>query len=128
MNHVTICGNLTRDVELRYANNEKPMCTFGVAISKRTRDEHGQWVDGETSFFDVVQFGPPAEHLAETCRKGDRVFVSGRLEQRSWETPDGDKRSKIQIIAEASGPELKWNPIHADAVAKTQQRLDEEPF
>jgi single-strand DNA-binding protein len=106
---VTIIGNCTRDPELRYTNGGMQVAGFGVAINQRRRNnDTGQWEDGETSYFDVTCFRELAENVAESISKGTRVIVSGTLRQRSWETPDGDKRSKVEIIADEVGPSLRW--------------------
>ncbi len=108
-NAVTIVGNCTRDPELRYTNGGMQVAGFGVAINQRRRNnETGQWEDGETSYFDVTCFRELAENVAESVSKGTRVIVSGTLRQRSWETPDGDRRSKVEIIADEVGPSLRW--------------------
>jgi single-strand DNA-binding protein len=107
-NSVTITGNCTRDPELRYTNNGMQIATFGVAINQRKRNDSGQWEDGETSYFDVTCFRELAENVAESVSKGTRVIVAGNLKQRSWETPDGDRRSKVEIIADEVGPSLRW--------------------
>ena len=108
-NAVTIIGNCTRDPELRYTNGGMQVAGFGVAINQRRRNnDTGQWEDGETSYFDVTCFRELAENVAESISKGTRVIVSGTLRQRSWETPDGDKRSTVEIIADEVGPSLRW--------------------
>jgi single-strand DNA-binding protein len=108
-NAVTIIGNCTRDPELRYTNSGMQVASFGVAINQRRRNnDTGQWEDGETSYFDISCFRELAENVAESVSKGTRVIVSGTLRQRSWETPDGDKRSKVEIIADEVGPSLRW--------------------
>ena len=70
--------------------------------------QDGQWRDGDTSFLKVNVWRGQAEHLADSLSKGDRVMVTGRLRQRSWETPDGDKRSVTEIEADEVGASLKW--------------------
>ena len=60
------------------------------------------------SFFDVVCWREMAENVSESLTKGARVLVTGRLEQRSWDSPDGDRRSKIEIVADEIGPSLRW--------------------
>jgi single-strand DNA-binding protein len=71
-------------------------------------DVTGQWKDADTSFFDVTAWRSLAENIAETLTQGTRVVVVGRLRTNSWETPEGDKRSKVEIEAEEVGPSLKW--------------------
>jgi single-strand DNA-binding protein len=108
-NQVVIVGNLTRDPELRYTPNGAALVKFGVAVSRRFKDDAtGQWKDAETSFFDVTAWRQLAENVAETLTQGARVVVVGRLRTNSWETPEGDKRSKVEIEAEEIGPSLKW--------------------
>src|SRR5919199_5745447 len=107
-NQVVIVGNLTRDPELRYTPNGSALVKFGVAVSRRIRDESGQWKDVETSFLDVTAWRTLAENVAESLTQGSRVVVVGRLRTNTWETPEGDKRSKVEIEAEEVGPSLKW--------------------
>jgi single-strand DNA-binding protein len=108
-NQVTIVGNLTRDPELRYTPNGAALVKFGVAVSRRYKDEAtGQWKDAETSFFDVTAWRQLAENVAESLTQGSRVVVVGRLRTNSWETPEGEKRSKIEIEADEVGPSLRW--------------------
>ena len=108
-NQVVIVGNLTRDPELRYTPNGAALVKFGVAVSRRVKDDAtGQWKDAETSFFDVTAWRSLAENVAETLTQGSRVVVVGRLRTNSWETPEGERRSKVEIEAEEIGPSLKW--------------------
>lgn len=118
-NSVTITGNCTRDPELRYTNNGMQIATFGVAINQRKRNDSGQWEDGETSYFDVTCFRELAENVAESVSKGTRVIVAGTLKQRSWETPDGDKRSKIEVIADEVGPSLRWATASVERMGRS---------
>ncbi|HEX8100336.1 MAG TPA: single-stranded DNA-binding protein [Actinomycetota bacterium] len=107
-NQVTIVGNVTRDPELRYTPNGSALVKFGVAVSRRVRDESGQWKDADTSFFDVTAWRSLAENIAESITQGSRVVVVGRLRTNSWETPEGERRSKVEIEAEEVAPSLKW--------------------
>lgn len=119
-NAVTIVGNCTRDPELRYTNGGMQVAGFGVAINQRRRNnETGQWEDGETSYFDVTCFRELAENVAETISKGTRVIVSGTLRQRSWETPDGDRRSKVEIVADEVGPSLRWATASVERMGRS---------
>jgi len=61
-----------------------------------------------TSFFDIVSYGTLAENVSESLQRGSRIMVTGRLEQRSWETQEGEKRSKVEVIADEIGPSLRW--------------------
>jgi single-strand DNA-binding protein len=108
-NQVVIVGNLTRDPELRYTPNGAALVKLGVAVSRRVKDDAtGQWRDAETSFFNVTAWRTLAENVAESLTQGSRVVVVGRLRTNSWETPEGEKRSVVEIEAEEVGPSLKW--------------------
>ena len=107
-NQITIVGNLTDDPELRYTPNGAAVMNFSVAVTPRIRDEGGAWKDGETSFFRVNAWRTLAENAAESLTRGARVLVVGRLRQRSWETPEGERRSVVEIEADELGPSLKW--------------------
>ena len=101
-NNVDLCGNLTRDAELRFTPGGMAVASFGLAVNRRTQDRQTQEWKEQTSFFDVVSYGTLAENVSESLQRGARVMVQGRLEQRSWETQDGEKRSKIELL-NASG-------------------------
>ena len=105
-NTVSIVGNVTRDPELRFTPSGAPVCTFGVAWNRRY-ERSGEQVE-ETSFFDITCWRSLAENVAESITKGTRVIVYGRLDQRSWETPEGERRHKVEIIADEVAPSLRW--------------------
>ena len=106
---LTITGNLTADPELRFTGTGLAVAAFTVAASRRVYDqESGQWQDGDTLFLRCSAWRNLAEHAAETLEKGMRVIVTGRLKQRSYETPEGDKRTVYEVDVEDLGPSLKW--------------------
>jgi single-strand DNA-binding protein len=107
-NTVVLVGNVTRDPELRFTPSGQPTATFGLAVNRRWQNRQTQEWEEATSFFDVVCWRDLAENAAESLAKGARVLVTGRLEQRSWETNDGEKRSKIEVVADEVGPSLRW--------------------
>ena len=107
-NHVSIVGNLTRDPELRFTPSGQATATFGVAVNRRWQNRQNQEWEEATSFFDVVCWGQLAENAAQSLSKGTRVLVSGRLDQRSWETSERERRSKIEITADEVAPSLRW--------------------
>jgi single-strand DNA-binding protein len=78
-----------------------------VAVTQRIQQD-GAWRDDDTSFLKVNVWRGQAEHLTDSLAKGDRVMVTGRLRQRSWETPEGEKRSVTEIEADEVGASLKW--------------------
>ncbi|HEX6311069.1 MAG TPA: single-stranded DNA-binding protein [Acidimicrobiia bacterium] len=107
-NTVTIVGNLTRDPELRYTPSGQANATFGVAVNRRWMNRQTNEWEERVSFFNVVCWREMADNVAESLAKGSRVVVTGRLEQRSWETENGDKRSVVEIVADEVGPSLRW--------------------
>ena len=107
-NQVTVIGNLTDDPELRYTPNGAAVCKFRIAVNRRMPDGAGGWKDGEASYFSVNCWRSLAENVAETLTRGANVIVVGRLQQRSWETQDGEKRTVIEIEADEVGPSLRW--------------------
>ena len=107
-NNVTIIGNCTRDPELRFTPSGMAVATFGVAVNRRWQNRSTNEWEEAVSFFDVTAWQQLAENVAESVQKGTRVIVTGRLDQRSWETQDGEKRSKIEIVADEIGPSLRY--------------------
>ena len=107
-NSVTIVGNLTRDPELRYTPSGAAQCSFGLAVNRRWQNRQTQEWEEQVSFFDITCWAQLGQNVADTLVKGSRAIVTGRLEQRSWETDQGDKRSKVEIIADEVGPSLRW--------------------
>jgi single-strand DNA-binding protein len=107
-NTVVVVGNLTDDPELRFTPQGVAVANFRLAVSRRVKDEGGQWKDGETSFFRVSCWRQLAENVAESLTRGSRTMVAGRLRMRQWETQEGEKRSVVEIEADEVGPSLKW--------------------
>jgi single-strand DNA-binding protein len=116
-NQVTLVGNLTDDPELRFTPNGTAVASFRLAVTPRVRDGDS-WKDGDTSFVRVNIWRKQAEHAAETLQKGTRCIVIGRLRSRSWETPEGEKRSVTEVEADEVGPSLKF------ATAKVEKATD----
>jgi single-strand DNA-binding protein len=113
-NSVTLVGNLTDGPELRFTPNGTAVASIRLAVTSRIR-EGDSWKVGETSFFRVNVRRDLAEHVAESLSKGDRAVVVGRLRARSWETPEGERRSVVEVEADEIGPSLKF------ATAKPQR-------
>ncbi len=139
-NHITIAGTVGRDPELRYTPSGATVASFGVAVNRRWK-RGDEWQE-ETSWFDVKCWKQMAENVAESIHRGTRVIVTGRLEQRSWETDNGEKRSKVEIIADEIAPSLRWataqvhkiereqasRPSGGNAKPAATYSADEEPF
>ncbi len=105
---ITIVGNVTRDPELRFTPSGQANTRFGVAVNRRWMDRKTNEWQESTSFFDVVCWQEMAENASESLPKGSRVVVTGRLEQRSYDDKDGNRRSVVEIIADEIGPSLRY--------------------
>jgi single-strand DNA-binding protein len=133
---VSLVGNLTDDPEVRFTPAGTQVGSFRLAVTPRVR-EGDTWKDGETSFFRVNVWRELAANAAESLSKGDRVLVTGRLKARSWETPEGERRSVVEVEAEEVGPSLKWATATPQRTSRTRagngpskggQFNDEPPF
>ncbi len=118
-NHVSITGNLTRDPELRFTPSGQATTSFGVAVNRRWQNRQTQEWEEATSFFDVVCWAQLAENAAQSLGRGSRVIVTGRLDQRSWENQEGERRSKIEITADEVAPSLRWATV---TITKNERR------
>jgi single-strand DNA-binding protein len=107
-NNVTVIGNVTRDPELRFTPTGQAVANFGLAVNRRWQNRQTSEWEEAVSFFDITCWAQLGENVSESFTKGSRVIVTGRLDQRSWETQDGDKRSKVEIVADEVGPSLRW--------------------
>jgi single-strand DNA-binding protein len=112
--NVTLVGNITRDPELRFTAGGFPRAQFGLAVNRVRTDRATNERIEETSFFNIVLLGSLAENTAQSLGKGARVIVTGRLEQRSWETQDGEKRTVVEVVADEVGPSLRWATAQVD--------------
>ena len=99
INRVVLVGNLTRDPELRHTPSGTAVCNLRLAVNTRRKDETGQWVD-KPNYFDITVWGNQGERCAQYLTKGRPVAVDGRLEWREWETPEGNKRQAVDIVAD----------------------------
>jgi len=131
INRVVISGNLTRDPELRALPSGTSVLALGIAVNDRRKNqETGQWEE-VPNFFDVSIFGARADALSRFLSKGAKVAIEGRLRWHQWETPQGDKRSKVDIIAD----EIEFltsrdgsAPYAAPEPAASEEPGDEIPF
>jgi single-strand DNA-binding protein len=119
-NTVELVGNITRDPELRFTPSGAAVANFGLAVNRRWRNQQTNEWEEQVSFFDIVCWRELAENVSESLTKGTRIMVSGRLDQRSWETENGDKRSKVEVVADEIGPSLRW----ATAQVSRNERRD----
>ena len=115
-NSVTLFGNLTKDPELRYTPSGAGVASFGLAVNRRYQ-VNGEWQE-QVSFFNIVAWRDLGENAAASLSKGMRVIVTGRLEQRSYETKDGEKRSVTEVRADELGPSLRWAQAQVERISR----------
>lgn len=126
-NTTTVTGNLTREPEIRYTRDGHATTTLGVAVNRRWQDRETKEWEESTSFFDVVCWRELAENAALSLAKGMRVMVTGRLEQRSWENEEGERRSKVEIVAEEIGPSLRFATAEVQRTERRTAPADADP-
>ncbi len=107
-NTVTVVGNLVEDPELRFTPSGVAMAKLRLAVNRRWFDRNINDFQEEVSFFTATCWRDMAENVSESLRKGTRVLVNGRLQQRSWETEQGERRSVVEITIDEIGPSLRW--------------------
>ena len=120
---ITLVGNLTREPEIRYTREGQATTTLGVAVNRRWQDRVTKAWEESTSFFDVVCWRELAEHAALSLVKGSRVVVTGRLEHRTWESEEGEHRSKVEVVADDLGPSLRFATAE---VQRTERKAAED--
>jgi single-strand DNA-binding protein len=98
LNKVMLAGRLTRDPEMRYAG-EAPVANLGLAVNRRYKDKTGEWKD-DTCFVNVVFWRKQAELVNQYLKKGSAVLVEGRLQSRSWDTKEGEKRNTLEVLGD----------------------------
>jgi single-strand DNA-binding protein len=124
-NKVLLLGNLTRDPELRYLPSQTAVVEFGLAINRRYKGQDGSMKD-ETCFVDCQAFSKTAENINKYCKKGNPLFVEGRLTFDSWTAQDGSKRSKLRVTVETM--QLLGSPNRGGAQAAASEGVStEEP-
>lgn len=116
---LTLVGNLTAAPELRFTQSGAAVVSFTVASTPRSYDKNtDRWVDGEALFMRCTAWRQLAENVTESLDRGDRVMVTGRLVQRSFETKEGEKRTVMELQVEEVGPSLKWATAKVSRVGR----------
>lgn len=120
---LTIVGNLTADVELRYTQNGVPVANGTIASTPRTFDRQAnEWKDGEALFMRFSIWKQPAEHAAGSLTKGTRVIATGKLKQRSYQDREGNQRTSIELEVDEIGPSLRYATAQVTRVGQNQDR------
>jgi single-strand DNA-binding protein len=133
-NRVVLLGNLTRDPQLRYLPSQTPVVDFGMAMNRKFKTQSGEQRD-ETTFVDCSAFGRTAEIINQYCKKGNLLFIEGRLRYEQWEDKQGGgKRSKlsvhvenVQLMPRGAGqapPGANYAPTESDADASTSTPIN----
>ncbi len=132
-NKIILIGNLTRDPEIRYTPQGTSVCNFGIAVNRKYK--HGDEMKEEVTFINVVVFGKQADTCGQYLNKGSAVLVEGRLQERRWETEEGQKRSKHEVVAQTvrflsrkQGPADTHMPGGGEESAPPDETTDLEPF
>jgi single-strand DNA-binding protein len=117
---ITVVGNLTDDPELRFTPSGAAVAKFRVASTPRFLDKQtNEWKDGDPLFLTCTVWRQAAENVAESLQRGARVVVTGRLEQRSWETEQGEKRSIVEIVADDVSASLRFATAEVHKVERS---------
>lgn len=97
VNRVTLVGRLGKDPELRYSPSGQAVARFSLATDENRKDPQGNWTQ-ETTWHNIVLFGQTAERAGEMLKKGNLVYIEGRISQRQWEDKEGQKRTSFEIL------------------------------
>jgi single-strand DNA-binding protein len=116
---ITVIGNLTADPELRFTPSGAAVASFTIASTPRSFDKAtSEWKDGEALFLRCSIWRQAAESVCESLTRGMRVIAQGRLQQRSYETREGDKRTVIELQVDEIGPSLKYATAKVNRAAR----------
>jgi single-strand DNA-binding protein len=100
INKVILVGNLGRDPEMRYTQNQVPVCTFSMATSETYKDRTSGERITQTEWHNIVLWRGLAETANQYLRKGSQVYIEGKLQTRSWEDQSGQKRYTTEIVGD----------------------------
>ena len=120
-NRVVLAGNLTRDPELRFTQEGVPVAGFGLAVNRvKSKSE-------AVDFFNVSAWRELGERVANYKKKGDPVLIEGRLQYRTWQTPDGTKRSAVDVVADNVQFLRRGGTLQTEAEAEVSTSANEAP-
>lgn len=128
-NKIILIGNLTRDPEVRYTPQGTSVCNFGIAVNRRYKQ--GDETKKEVTFINVVVFGKQADTCGQYLNKGSAVLVEGRLQERRWETEEGQQRSKHEVVAQNVrflSKKTDTAPTEGEGIVPPEETTDLEPF
>lgn len=124
--YTTIVGNLTADPELRFTQSGAAVVSFTVASTPRIFDrQSGEWKDGDALFMRCNAWRQVAENVSESLFRGNRVLVTGRLKQRSFENKEGERRTVVELEVEEVGPSLRYATAKVSKVSRSSEAGDD---
>ena len=118
---ITLTGRLGSDPELRFSPSGTAIVRLSIVTSRRTKNDHGEWADADTTWWDCTGFRQLAENAAESLAKGMAVIAVGRIVQENWEDKEGQKRSKLAVRLDAIGPDLNRATARVEKTNSQQQ-------
>ena len=128
LNKVTLIGNITKDIELKALPSGMKVASFGLATNRTWIDSNGGKKES-VDFHNIISFGKQAEVIAQYCKKGDQLFIEGRIQTRSWENKEGNKQYKTEIILESfqfgNKNEKVGQPVEKPEVVEDTTAIDE---
>lgn len=120
---VTIIGNLVADPELRFTPAGVAVANFTIASTPRHFDRsRNEWVDDDALFLRCTLWREPAEHIVESFIRGTRVIAQGRLQQRSYETREGEKRTVYEMQVDEIGPSIRYATVKINRITRAGQQ------
>ena len=125
-NSINLVGNLTKEPLLKYAANGNALATLSIAVNRRWKSQQTGESTEVVSFFSVVAFGPLAENVAASLTKGDRVVVSGRVDQRSWQDDEGVRHTTFEVVADEVATSLRFCTALLTKAIRTQSAMEGE--
>jgi single-strand DNA-binding protein len=125
MNKVILSGRLVKAPEVRFLPSGMQVATFSIAVTRKFKDKNGNWNE-EVSYFDIETFGKVAQRAAESLNKGYQVLIEGQLRQEKYQDKNGNKRSKIKIIASKVNLLGKPKSATANAQDTKAEEVEEE--
>jgi single-strand DNA-binding protein len=120
MNQVGLVGNITDDVELATPRAARPSQDSPFAVSHRSK-HNGEWQDVNVGFFRCTAWRSAAENASRTLKKGMRIFVAGKLAQRTWQDESGNKRHSVEIQVSHVGPDLQFQSAEVNRTSAEEK-------
>lgn len=125
---VMFAGNAVADSEIRWTPKGTAVASFRVAVNERVKNDQGEWVDGDTTYYNVAAWDSMAEPVAEQVKKGTKVLVMGRLKARDYETKEGNIRTSLDVKADEVGISTGYRKAQPQSAAAAATDSWDAPF